>query len=397
MLISIKTTMKHTILTFLAASLLSSPTALLAQDNSSQSLFEKKDRVVFVGDGFIEREGEFGIIEQRLGHAFNKLNLSFRNIGWSGDTPKGLSRDHYTNPPTGYDHLLEQIDAAGAEVVIMGYGGHMAFDNAEPIDEFVEDYGKLLDDIDPEIKTILLSPPSHEGTEIVYSVRPPIDTYNARLSETALAIRKLAKSRGAHFVDLSSTTLMDFETSSEAMTLNGIHLNQLGYERIADLICLSLSCASNAHQLSMNMGAVKLTKSIKNGEAVELNIDGYKQGNLRLILNGLPEGNYELIENGQQLASAPSSIWSSGVDIDTRKTTRSMEKQRSLIVEKNDFYFKKYRPQNETYLVGFRRYEQGNNADELDLMDPLIMDLENAIARMNQARPSKFELRRIDG
>lgn len=45
---------------------------------------------------------------------------------------------------------------------------------------------------------------------------------------------------------------------------------------------------------------------------------------------------------------------------------------RELIVKKNQLFFHRYRPQNETYLFLFRKHEQGNNAVEIPQFDPLI-------------------------
>ncbi len=45
---------------------------------------------------------------------------------------------------------------------------------------------------------------------------------------------------------------------------------------------------------------------------------------------------------------------------------------RRTIVEKNRLYFHRWRPANETYLTLFRKHEQGQNARELPLFDPLV-------------------------
>ncbi|GAA4461090.1 GDSL-type esterase/lipase family protein [Novipirellula rosea] len=42
------------------------------------------------------------------------------------------------------------------------------------------------------------------------------------------------------------------------------------------------------------------------------------------------------------------------------------------IVRKNELFFHRYRPQNETYLLLFRKHEQGNNAVEIGEFPPLI-------------------------
>lgn len=53
---------------------------------------------------------------------------------------------------------------------------------------------------------------------------------------------------------------------------------------------------------------------------------------------------------------------------------------RKLIIEKNDFYFHRYRPANTTYLFGFRKHEQGRNAVEIPQFDPLIDQKDKQIA-----------------
>ena len=52
-----------------------------------------------------------------------------------------------------------------------------------------------------------------------------------------------------------------------------------------------------------------------------------------------------------------------------------------MVRRKNEFYFHRYRPQNETYLFLFRKHEQGNNAVEIPQFDGLVEELENKIHR----------------
>jgi lysophospholipase L1-like esterase len=57
---------------------------------------------------------------------------------------------------------------------------------------------------------------------------------------------------------------------------------------------------------------------------------------------------------------------------------------RQAIIEKNKLYFYRWRPQNETYLFGFRKKEQGQNAKEIAEFDPLIAKAEEEIARLKK-------------
>ncbi len=56
------------------------------------------------------------------------------------------------------------------------------------------------------------------------------------------------------------------------------------------------------------------------------------------------------------------------------------------IDEKNELFFHRHRPQNETYLLLFRKHEQGNNAVELPAFDPLVDSLDQRIWGLASAK-----------
>src|SRR5690606_6353012 len=55
------------------------------------------------------------------------------------------------------------------------------------------------------------------------------------------------------------------------------------------------------------------------------------------------------------------------------------EQLASLIQTKDELFFHRHRPQNETYLFLFRKHEQGNNAVEVPQFDPLVDALDQKI------------------
>lgn len=65
-----------------------------------------------------------------------------------------------------------------------------------------------------------------------------------------------------------------------------------------------------------------------------------------------------------------------------RCTSGRLAELRLAIAEKNQLFFHRYRPQNETYLFLFRKHEQGNNAAEIPRFDPLIQQADAAIWRL---------------
>lgn len=56
-----------------------------------------------------------------------------------------------------------------------------------------------------------------------------------------------------------------------------------------------------------------------------------------------------------------------------------IEPLRERVLAKDELFFNRWRPQNETYLFGFRKHEQGQNAKEIPMFDPLIRDADAAI------------------
>ena len=61
-------------------------------------------------------------------------------------------------------------------------------------------------------------------------------------------------------------------------------------------------------------------------------------------------------------------------------STSELAPLRTAIRDKNELFFHRHRPQNETYVFLFRKHEQGNNAVEIPQFDPLIEAQEKKIA-----------------
>ncbi|MBL9132806.1 MAG: SGNH/GDSL hydrolase family protein [Verrucomicrobiaceae bacterium] len=59
----------------------------------------------------------------------------------------------------------------------------------------------------------------------------------------------------------------------------------------------------------------------------------------------------------------------------------ALEGLRRAVIAKDTLFFNRWRPQNETYLFGFRKHEQGQNAKEIPMFDPLIAQGDEAIQK----------------
>ena len=89
-------------------------------------------------------------------------------------------------------------------------------------------------------------------------------------------------------------------------------------------------------------------------------------------VRGLRPGAYLLTADGGFPLRATSDQFAEGVALHGGPDFLQGEKLRAAVVEKNRLYFHRWRPQNETYLFGFRKHEQGRNAREIPLLDPLV-------------------------
>lgn len=60
----------------------------------------------------------------------------------------------------------------------------------------------------------------------------------------------------------------------------------------------------------------------------------------------------------------------------------ALENLRRAVIAKDTLFFNRWRPHNETYLFGFRKHEQGQNAKEIPMFDPLIAQGDETIQKL---------------
>ena len=259
---------------------------------------------------------------------------------------------------------------------------------------------------------------------------PDIVQQNKNLRLYSDAIRDAAKNRGYGFVDLN----VDFVSRPGAINLdiwiNGVNLSEYGYWRYAQVLELGLGLVEKKWRLDIDVASKKLDAMEVDGEARDWNPIRLTTRNLRLPaywphprkpltilmladlpqgqdeaqsidlseperrlrVRGLPAGKHALKIDGKEVASGSAMDWAFGIQISRGPEFDQTEKLRQLIIEKNQLYFHRYRPQNETYLFGFRKYEQGNNAVEVPQFDALIEAKEKEIAKLRVPAKHTYEL-----
>jgi lysophospholipase L1-like esterase len=276
--------------------------------------FKDGDRVVWIGNTFVEREQRYGDWEAALIAANADKKITVRNLGWSGDTVFGDARAAFDNASKGFERLVSLTLELKPTVIFVAYGNNEAFEGKEGLEKFEKGLEKLLDALKPaNARIVLFTPMPYEGTSHLLDA----NGHNQRLTPYADIIRKVANTRKLYLADLYSKTNELYKHRSQSrdmrtlpeITENGLHLNRDGYEATPYVFLESLG-----------------------------------------------------------VQSQPAVIG-----------TEDFNKLRGAVVEKNQLFFYRWRPQNETYLFGFRKHEQGKNAKEVAEFDPLIGKAEEEI------------------
>src|SRR4051812_3639806 len=124
------------------------------------------DRVVFLGDTFMEREQLESYIEAMLTLRFPTNKVIFRNIGWSADTPLGESRAGFDPPEKGFDRLKEHIAAVKPTVVFLSHGMTASFSGVNGLPKFEADMRTLVKAIQEiagqNVRFVFIGPLIHE-------------------------------------------------------------------------------------------------------------------------------------------------------------------------------------------------------------------------------------------
>jgi lysophospholipase L1-like esterase len=375
------------------------------------------DRVVLIGGTMIERDQAYGYLETRLTRRYPDRSITFRNLGWSGDTVEGVSQAGFGTGADGFKHLVDHVLALKPTVIILGYGANEAFEGKAGLPRFLANLGKLLKAIEPtKARLVFLSPTRQEN------LGPPLPDPTAHNADLALyrdAIKVEAEKRGAAFVDLYSLLTDGAESNPRhPLTENGIHFSPYGYWRLSAAIETALIGGTEAKfGEPLNVFGPDIASLSLNFETevrgMEATSNGFSAKFLDRSLPGLPfiegrfadmnplwmikvanlkTGRYILKVDGKPVAKGDAASWKSGIMVTKGPQFDQVEALRQAINAKNELYFYRWRPQNETYLFGFRKHEQGQNAREIPLFDPLVAAKEAEIAKLRVPVPHVYEL-----
>jgi lysophospholipase L1-like esterase len=293
--------------------------------------FKDGDRIVWIGSTLVEREQRYGHWETALLARFPDKNITVRNLSWSGDTVRGEARGRFDfdKPDVCLKQLVNLTLELKPTVIFVSYGTNESFEGDAGIDRFRMGLKKLLGELKPtNARVVLFSPaPFEEGVG-------PVDAAarNAMLEKYAKVTMEVAVEQKVRFADLYQTMKHLYDSAKHA--------------------------------------ADKYPRD--------------KFPNVKLL--------YPLTDNGMHLnergyfATWGCFLRSLGWDFGSNFGPAT-EPLRKAVIAKNELFFHRWRPQNETYLFGFRKHEQGKNAKEVAEFDPLVAKAEEEIEKIRKMLP----------
>ncbi len=170
-----------------------------------------------------------------------KKNITFRNIGWSGDNVYAHARTRargggrFGSPEEGFGILIEQITDLKPDKIFIAYGFNESFDDEAGIDAYGKGLNRLLEMLSQHCPELILisTVPMEKGFGIPAE---HIEARNQELKKYAETTKEVAFKGKYHFVDLFTPF------SKEAKyTTNGVHLSKNGYRKASALITEALT------------------------------------------------------------------------------------------------------------------------------------------------------------
>ncbi|MFK7818970.1 MAG: PVC-type heme-binding CxxCH protein [Planctomycetaceae bacterium] len=201
--------------------------------------FEKNDVVAIYGNGLADRMQHDPWVESSLQANLKGMNVRFRNMSFSGDMVNRRPRNK------GFTNDTEYLQHVAPSVVFIMYGyneSHAGPSGAQAYEaelvKLVEKYRALRKEKNVDARFVLFSPIAYENTGSPHL--PDGSTLNTNLKAFTDATRNAAAKANATFVDLFTPTVKLYDETKEQLTLNGIHLNAAGYEKLADVFSQAL-------------------------------------------------------------------------------------------------------------------------------------------------------------
>jgi mono/diheme cytochrome c family protein/lysophospholipase L1-like esterase len=226
-------------LTSLAAAL----AAFAITPTHAQIPLQEGDKICLIGDGLADRMQHDGWMETLIQGKSADKKLSFRNLGFTGDTVTQRPRNKGFTPPEEYLKMCK------ADVIFVLFGYNESFAGEKGVSKFKSDLAAMIDKYSAiqfngksAPRFVLFSPISHEN--VGSPNLPNGAANNVNLALYTGAIKQVAEEKKVAFVDLFSTSQGRYAKANLPLTLNGVHLLPEGNRQIGEIIASAVTGAT---------------------------------------------------------------------------------------------------------------------------------------------------------
>jgi lysophospholipase L1-like esterase len=412
-------------------------------------LIHDGDRVVFLGDSITEQRLYTTYIEAYALTRHPEWKLSFRNVGWGGDTSWLRQRSHPDE-----QQLFAAEEANQQKMVEDSVGRGLARDvlplkptfvtvkfgmNDHSYQAFRPDIFRAYIRSQSQIAKVL----EENGARVAFITPQPIedkrpdpdkDVRNQSLQKFGDGLKEVAARSGATFIDLLDpymAILLRERAGNPPGNIGGgdaVHPGPIGHTVMAWVVLKGLGAPAEVSRAEIDAAtqmviaaegcrvsqlkvaggaasfdrldealpmpideraepALKLAPIMEDLNRLELRVTGLAPGNYDVTIDGEPAGKVsaEELSKGWNLANAPGPITRQGHEI------------LKLVFDKNNVYFRRWR---EVELFNFPGWAAGPEVEtkrvaEESRLDQQIADLEAQINQARKPRSHHFELKPV--
>lgn len=190
-------------------------------------------RIALIGNMLLERSQHFGHLESLLHQRFPGQQLVVRHLGWPADTVDLRPR------PDNFADVMQHLRHERADTVLAAFGFNESFAGDDGLAKFERDLTGFLETLRTSAfngksapQVVLLSPIANENIDGI----PAADLNNERIAAYSGVMERVAQEQGVGFIDLYPGMLQAMKSPGDDLTINGVHLNEAGYQQFAKMV-----------------------------------------------------------------------------------------------------------------------------------------------------------------
>ncbi|MAG92417.1 MAG: dehydrogenase [Planctomycetaceae bacterium] len=285
------------VVTFLAAL----PNLGSAADGPLQ--LRRGDHISYIGNTLADRMQHDGWLETLIYAAHPQHDLTFRNLGFSGDEVKTRPRSASFGSPD------EWLTKNKSDVVFCFFGYNEALRGEAGLDGFKKDLTDMLTGMQAQKyngesapRIVVFSPIAHENLH--RHTLPDGTENNKKLALYTQAMQDVCQTQKVTFVDLFTPTWKRYQAADKPLTMNGIHLLEHGNRAVAEIIMPALfGDAAKARQSEAELQRLREVVLEKNYYWFSRYrvVDGYNVYGGRSKLNWHGQSNFDVMQREMEI------------------------------------------------------------------------------------------------